>query len=428
MQGNRLAILKRVMGVSLFTLFAHGMPFVASAQVLDVQAIVAVVNDEVVSRFDVDQRVLIVTNGAQVADSVLQQLRTSALQTIIDERLQIQEAINVNPEALAEVDLEDSLARLRERNNMSEAQFEGFMEQLGVEREAFETRALAETLWSRLVSGRLGPQAAVSDSEVRAVQSRLERNVGEPEHHLSEIFLPVDYPEDDSAALEIAERTHQSIRDGQAFDVVARSVSSGTTASEGGDIGWIPSGALLPEIEDALVTIEIGEISPILRGESGYYIFLVRNRQIFGDVQALGDVLSFRAIMWKFDQNMPPALLSALQTRAEQVSGQINECGDVFDITERSPLATAAYFGDVRVLELPAPLSDVILALEPNDATAPIVIDNTLYVFSLCGREEPASPMPTEEAIQDQIFQQKLNMLARRYLRDLHAVAIIDIR
>ena len=77
-------------------------------------------------------------------------------------------------------------------------------------------------------------------------------------------------------------------------------MSRGSTASEGGEIGWINSGALAPRIEEQLLETEVGAYTEPLRANSGYYIYHVRNRRTPGELEALGDQLSFRAVMWKY--------------------------------------------------------------------------------------------------------------------------------
>ena len=72
-----------------------------------------------------------------------------------------------------------------------------------------------------------------------------------------------------------AQEVLQKLEEGQEFSELAKEFSIGSSASSGGDIGFISKGTLMPEIEDKLFILDPGEVSEIISTERGFHIFKV---------------------------------------------------------------------------------------------------------------------------------------------------------
>ena len=86
----------------------------------DIQAISAIVNDEVISRYDVQQRVQLIvsTAGIKPTQENIKRLETQALRSLVNEKIQLQEAIKLDvPSSDDEVNL--MLERIANGNQMS---------------------------------------------------------------------------------------------------------------------------------------------------------------------------------------------------------------------------------------------------------------------------------------------------------------------
>jgi len=77
---------------------------------------------------------------------------------------------------------------------------------------------------------------------------------------------------------------------------------------------------------------------------------------------------------------------------------------------------------------LPAALRQQILALKVSEASKPIAFPGGIGVVMVCQRADPPSPVPTTDQVYDQIMHQRMDQMARRYLRDLRRSAFVDIR
>lgn len=86
--------------------------------------------------------------------------------------------------------------------------------------------------------------------------------------------------------------------------------------------------------------------------------------------------------------------------------------------------------GDVAITELPGPLRAMVEPLKPGQAIPAVQADaGTVMALMVCERKDPeATPLPGREDIRDRITQQRLDLMSRRYLRDIRRAAFVDLR
>ena len=95
--------------------------------------------------------------------------------------------------------------------------------------------------------------------------------------------------------------------------------------------------------------------------------------------------------------------------------------------SERAP-QTSGEMRDVKIGGLQPELQTIINGLQPGQVSKPINFRDGSAVFMLCERKEPPSPIPTRDQLVDTLTRQRLDTLARRYLRDLRRAAYVDMR
>jgi peptidyl-prolyl cis-trans isomerase SurA len=104
-------------------------------------------------------------------------------------------------------------------------------------------------------------------------------------------------------------------------------------------------------------------------------------------------------------------------------------CGSVDDLAKQIG-AKVANNDQVKVRDLPAVLQPIMLGLRVGEATPPFGSDQDgVRAWVVCGRDEPQeASLPAFDAIQQQLSDERVNLRARRYLRDLRRDAVIDYR
>jgi len=413
--------------------FALAVGFVAlgsfCVRAQDVQRIAAVVNDEVISAYDLQRRLglIIATAGPIQSREEMQRLQGQILRAMVDEKLQLQEA-RKNDITISDAEVEDAFNMVAQSNKLSPKEFTAYLRQLGLGKSVLTDQIRAELAWRQLVSRRLRPSLNISDAEIEGVLERMKANTGKPEYLLSEIVLIIDTPSAEAETRQTAQRLVAQLRAGARFAVLAHQFSEAATAAVGGDLGWIQQGQLDPKIDAVLEKMPIGRVSDPIETADGFHIIKLRDRRKIMAVDELDVGLTLKQIALPLAKDALPAEIEALKKRFASETRTITSCDDVPAVAKRLGSDDFGDIGKVRVRDLPANLQAAVKKVEKGHASEPIVTGPSLRVFIVCDRIEPKLVMPTFEAVENMLSQQKLAMMARRYLRDLRRDTIIDYR
>lgn len=254
-------------------------PAQASARI----SIAATVNDDVITKEDVDSRLALYLAGKQGTPppAVRVQLEKQVLDKLIDEKLELQEAQKLGI-VVSQQDLDGGFAEIAKQNNLSPDVFKSKLAAAGVDASTLLDQIKAELAWSQVVRRKLGPQVSVSQSDINSAVDLLKRNAGKPVYQVAEILLTVPSAGQDAEVRRSAERLEEQITHGAPFSAVARQFSQAPGASTGGDLGWVQQGQLDPKLDAALQKLHPGQLSPPIRTDKGYHILFLRNERVVG--------------------------------------------------------------------------------------------------------------------------------------------------
>ncbi len=252
----------------------------AAAQELD--AIIAVVNDDVVVQSELDKEIGLVIpqlNQQGTAVPPRTQLEKQVLDRLILNRLQQQRAkdlgITVDDAALTEA--MDSIAA---RNNLSLEELKATLEAGGIRFEDFRNDTRTQILTSRLQSQEVTRKVQVTEREIdfflaREASRLIEREQVRLQHILIALGESPSAQQIKSAEDKV-NRLVAKLRAGADFAEVAVRESDGRNALEGGDLGWFEMGAVPALVSDLAYTLAEGEVSDPLRSASGFHIIRMR--------------------------------------------------------------------------------------------------------------------------------------------------------
>ena len=394
-----------------------------------VEKIEVLVNDEVISAYDVRQRlglVLAATGGVN-SDEEFARLREQVVRSMVDEMLQLQEAAEFEVEITAG-EKEQAFARISQNFNQSPEQFSAFLISNGSSKESLLRQVEAELAWQTLVSGRLRSFITVGDEEVEQVLERLQNSAGQFEYLVSEIYLLVDLPSRRDEVRASAERLVAQIREGAPFQAVARQFSNAATAAVGGDMGWVTEGQLIEVLDSQLKNMTPSDVSDPISAGGGFYILNLRDRRRILSIDPLDMRLDLRQIAYVFDES---TTRESIQQRLEELDvlyEEIEGCDQTAAFAERTNATQEFAVGEISLREMPAQLRTSLQDLEIGKSTAPVLTQNGVLLLVVCGRTEPEVNMPTFDAVLNRLEQQRLSMMARRYLRDLRRNAVVDYK
>jgi peptidyl-prolyl cis-trans isomerase SurA len=396
--------------------------------------IAAVVNDEVISVFDLVSRIRMVLISSNLSDSeeTRKRIGSQVLRSLVDEKLQLQEAKKQNVVATDD-EINAALGQIEKQNNMQTGGINGFLKARGIDRSSLLNQVTASIVWAKLVRRLAAQNTEISDEEVDDALKRLKEHAGEPQSRVAEIFLAVDNPGQDAEIRSLMEKLIEQMKHGARFSAVAQQFSQSATAAVGGDIGWIRPDQVPVELARAVTPLKPGELSPPIRTGAGYYLLLVldrRNGNTGGGQQQEGP--SYDVVQVVLPLPPQPSEAAKRTALAEiQSVRSAKSCPELLKIgKEKAPQLSSE--GQVNPAALPAQLRELVTKLPIGQPSQPILQRNGIGVIMVCSRDAAATPKKTGEPGRDEVFdsllKQKLDTVSRRYLRDLRRAAYVDVR
>jgi peptidyl-prolyl cis-trans isomerase SurA len=410
----------------------------------DSDAIAATVNDESISDYEVRQRVALylATSGInqQLTEAQKTRIRGQILEQLEAEKIQLQEAVKKKI-TVSPVEVDKRINGMMAENRFDIKQLRNTLAAAGASEDALRAQITASIAWQKAVNDEYGDRVNVTPEMVDAEMTRNAEGANKPHYHVMEVFLPVDNPEQDTKVRKDAEEVLNQLHQGAPFPTVARQFSQHPTAATGGDMGWVHEGQLAPELNAELGKMEPNSISqkPI-RSIGGYYILGLRERQEpmgtkiaeapTGPTGPTG-TLPLARLLFPVNPNGPKAEIDQIMTVASQIAERYGDCDTLDKMHQKMNGTVFMKLGDTKLADLSPQIQKALANTHPGEAATPFASEAGIELIARCDKKAPvmtAYVMPTRQQVEDQLFQNQISALARRYLRDLKRDANIQVR
>lgn len=389
----------------------------------------AIVNGSIITDTDIDQRLALVlaANQGRIADDEKERLRAQVLSNLIDETLEIEEA-KANKITVDQKDIDQSYARIAQNFKRTPKDFDAYVRSMGSSPASLKRQIEGEMAWRRLLGRQVEPFVSVSDEEVNQVIARLKAAKGEPEYHVGEIFLS-STPATQQQTEANADRIVDQVRKGASFVAYARQYSEASTAAVGGDLGWVRAEQLPDALARVLPQMQPGTVSDPIPVGGGYSVIALIDKRKVLTADPRDAVLALKQVTITF----PPGISKeAAQPRVTAFANGLKAlqgCGKVADFA-KSVNGDVIDNDAVKVRDLPPALQPIMLNLRVGESSPPFGSSTEgVRALIVCGRDDPEqAAIPSFDQIQSQMSDERVNLRARRYLRDLRRDAVIDYR
>jgi peptidyl-prolyl cis-trans isomerase SurA len=393
----------------------------------NVRRATAQVNGEIITGTDIDHRLalIVAANENKLPPEELARFRAQILTNLIDETLQIQEAA-ANEIEVTDAEVNQYFDRVAQQNfNRPANEVEKYLVSIGASVATLKRQIKGELSWSRLLSRNVRPSANVSDDEVNAIIERIKATKGTTEYRLGEIYLAAT-PETLPSVQENARKIIDQLRQGGNFVAYARQFSEASTASVGGDLGWLSLAQLPQSLATAAAGMNSNEVNAVASPGGISILLLIDKRQV-ATSDPRDSLLSLKQIAINFPKGTTEAQVTPLIKTFSEETQRISGCG-VADEMARKLGADVVNRDGIKIRELPAPLQQVMLDLQVGQSTPPYgSLEDGVRVFVLCGRDAPQEAASESfDEIMSRLEEERVNKRARIYLRDLRRDAVIE--
>ncbi len=379
-----------------------------------IEGVIAVVNDDPISFTDVRQRaqlLLLSLGGQQPTQEQIQQVTTQALEQLIDEKLQLQEAAEYEVE-VSDDDIANSISRLAQQSGITRDVLMQSLIQSGVNPSSLEEQTRADIAWRRIMGGLYGSRIRISDNQINEQIKRLTADAKKEQYLVSEIFIYAPLADDKAQALPAATSIVDQLRAGAQFQIAAQRFSMAPTAATGGDMGWIVVDDFDDARKDALKAMDGPGITDPIEVEDGIYIMNLRSKRDPSDSTTLVDVTRVTV-----NDGTEASLKAAI--------AEISDCSEIESVIDADENLRSVALSDLNVDDLGPEGRSMVLSTEIGQSTDIFAQSGTLAVMYVCDRKNDVEAVPNRTQVEDRLYSEQLGMISERSLRNLRREATI---
>ncbi|MFT4913640.1 MAG: peptidyl-prolyl cis-trans isomerase SurA [Brevundimonas sp.] len=387
--------------------------------------IVATVNDSIITGFDLRQRMLLVIAMTQVqpTDENIPAIQQEALNVLIDERLQAQEIATYEDLIISDAEVDAEIAAMAQEVGTNPETYLGFLAQGGIRPQTVREQLRVSIGWRSLVGGRFASRARVSRGQVEQVMRQLAESASKPQYLIGEIYIEAARVGGQQQALDGASQLVQQMVQGAPFQAVAQQFSAAPSAVRGGDAGWVVQGTVQPALQTALDQLNVGQLSRPIPVEGGVYIIYMRDKR---DSSA-SSLVQLKQVMVRLPETASEAEIAAATARLTALQPQLT-CDNMLARATSEEGLLGSDLGEAEVPSLAPQFQQVARSGAVGSVSTPLRTPLGVHLLAVCGRRAGGIEAPTFRDVEGRLRGQNLAMLGRRYIRDLRADALIEMK
>ncbi|MBT3991664.1 MAG: hypothetical protein HON14_19190 [Rhodospirillaceae bacterium] len=393
------------------------------------QGIVAVVNEDIISQFDLGSRIKFVIFSSQLPTNkkTVQRISGQVLIGLINDKLKLQEARRLGVKVRSG-ELKRAINNIEKKNGVPLGKMRDFLSQQKIDYQTFELQIEAELAWQKAVIRQVRSTTKIGEDAIDEAISEIEANKGKPEYFVAEIFIPFNPAKSVEETFQGATRIYTQLQGGANFAALARSFSQSASAAKGGNLGWIRASQVDQSLSQIILNMAKGSTTQPIKGADGYYILRLLNKRIASGLPLANLSVSLQQVFLPLRQNPPPGEVNAQVNVAKQISSSVNSCSA---LAKKGGELGSKQSGRLEVADtsrLPINIRNVVQNIPLGKASEPIRTGAGFLVLMVCKRSGGGITPDVRNRIKNILLEKRATLTARRMLRNARRSAFVDIR
>ena len=390
-------------------------------------SIAAVVNDEVITTHDVQERrdLVMLTSGIPVTPENQKRITPHILQTLIDEALQMQEAKRQSI-TISDEDVTKALdAVTLGRQPLAAGELKKILAEKGLSQRSIENQVRAQLAWQKVVQRKLRRNVSISQDEIARAQQTQAAAPGTTELRITALSVPVSDAASEAAAMKTADDIALKLKTRPDLVAVAEGYLHRTDVKFSAPV-WIAQDTLQPVLLHALRDLKPGDITPPLRAGGGIQLIQLLDRQV-NKPQADNTEIAIKQISIPVPAKRDQKSIAKLKAVAEKLHAHPGDCSS--ETLPPTDLPATASFARTKMGALTPQQRSVINHLQVGEVSMPLPAPEFVRLVMLCEKIEPAAGnLPDADAVRQRLFAERIELEAQKHLRNLKRDAFIDVK
>ena len=391
--------------------------------------IVAKVNGQPITNYDLAQRVnfLAAVTNIKLNESNRQRIETDALQMLIDEKLKLAAAQEIDPNIASRSltmarDLIDSSFQQNDKNGFE------VLRELKLDTASIQQKFVTDLAWASFIQAKFSNKLGDVDAKIDAELARMLEDATKPQIRVSELVLVPEPSRPLQDTLRLANEIVSAVTQGANFNAIAQQYSVAGSAQNGGRLGWLSTSQLPQNISDALAKIDVGAVTPPIQQDGVILLFQKNGERKNGQADPSQDRI------WLTRALLPLAAAAAnadrleAAARLERDTAGISNCPDLLKLHDSYGSRMQGRLDNIIVGSLAPQMLTLVNELQPGVASAPLSFSEGIAVFMLCKREKAKIDLPSRADVERAIVEKLFGSLGERYLLRLRRAASIERR
>ncbi len=398
--------------------------------------IVAVVNSELVTAVEVEQRLTRTKIDAQRNGARLpadEELRKQVIDALIDERVQSTYAREAGSK-IDDVELERAVANVASQNQLSPAQLKERVQAEGMDYTRFRNNLRDQMLIERVREREVTSRIRISDADIdRVVEQQRAEAAGDQELNLAQILITVPEGASDAVVAQrraLVTQAQARLRAGEDFAKVAREVSEDGNRAVGGEIGMRSQRRLPDLFVEAVRNVKVGQVTAEpLRTSAGFHLLKVLARQE-ADAFKVTQTHARHILMRVTDRSSVQSVSNRLEQLRRQIERNERKFEDVArEVSEDGSAPQGGDLGWTSPGSFVPEFEDAMNRLAIGAISAPVVSRFGVHLIQVTERRNVTQdPKEVREQARNMLREQRFEQAYLDWTKDLRLRAYIEMR
>lgn len=402
-------------------------------RLMEYKGIVAMVNDEIITFYDLENRVQLVllSVGGNVSNDVKLQIQLEVLNEMINEKLKSQCIKKLTPKGgwlpkreVSEA-VNNAIEEMAKQIDKTPEQFLEFLKLKGINPNIITSQIETGLYWIEYIKARFVKNINMSESELNKIYAAVKEKLTKESYYVYRMFFPMAKQSDEAIVAAHANNVLRMLHNGADFGQVAKQFSKSAEAKNGGELGWVFQGQLSKEEEETLKNISIGSCVTV-KSSRGYYILYLRDKRDSG-VRSMTDLKIVQIIMPFREAKPSRDIVDPLLDFINDLRKNSSNAGTLIAKAKESGILIVSDTMPAILESMQPKFRNLVANVPVNGFSSPIVIEGGILVMCITDKKVTALKEPSREDIKIQKTNEKLSLFAERELQDLRKKSVIVI-